>query len=235
MRLTTNEKLIARQSKFARYATFSGLAILIGSLVISLTNEPMMLLAYVLLLIGFGLAYVGAILANKWVKEPRADNALTKALKGLDNKFHLYNYLLPANHVLLTPTGLVVFKVKPNDGRITVQGDKWTSPFRLSRLFGGMGQEPIGNPSLDLGNDIEKTKKLLAGKFEGAADVPIDGYVVFSDPKAELIIENPTVPVVRMPDLKDALRKAKRTRVLAPKLLEDLSNILDQEANAKTA
>ena len=30
MRLTTNQKLIERQSKLARYATFGGLAILLG-------------------------------------------------------------------------------------------------------------------------------------------------------------------------------------------------------------
>ncbi|MGE5263327.1 MAG: nuclease-related domain-containing protein, partial [Acidobacteriota bacterium] len=119
MRLITNDKLIERQAKIARYATFGGLAVLLGSLVTSFSGNFPIVVAYGLLFVGFGLAYVGAMLANKWIKEPRADNALAKALKGLDNKNQLYNYLLPANHVLLTPTGLLVFKVKSNDGKIT--------------------------------------------------------------------------------------------------------------------
>ncbi|MBI4787580.1 MAG: NERD domain-containing protein [Chloroflexi bacterium] len=233
MRFTTNEKLIARQSKIARYATFAGLAVLLASLVTSFAGNFPILVAYALLIVGFALAYVGAILAQKWVKEPRADNALARALKGFDNKFHLYNYLLPVNHVLLAPTGLIVFKVKSNDGKITVQGDRWLSPFRWTRMFGGMGQEPLGNPAADVRGDIEKMKKLLADKLEGAGVVPVDGYVVFTDPKAQLAIQDAGVPVVRVEDLKDTLRKSKRGPVLAPKLLEDLARVLDAEANAK--
>lgn len=234
MRLTTNDKLIERQAKIARYATFGGLAVLLGSLVTSFTGNFPIIVAYGLLFVGFGLAYVGAMLANKWIKEPRADNALAKALKGLDNKNHLYNYLLPANHVLLTPTGLLVFKVKSNDGKITCQGDKWSSPFRWSRLFGGMGQEPLGNPGAELRDEIAKLKNLVANKLENGAIVPVDGYVVFSDPKADLTVENPSVPVVRVEDLKDAFRKSKRGPVLPPKVLEAVGQALDEQANAKT-
>jgi hypothetical protein len=235
MRLTTNEKLIERQSKIARYATFGGLAVLLGSLVTSFTGNFPIAVAYGLLFVGFILAYIGALLANKWIKEPRADTALAKALKGLDNKYHLYNYLLPANHVLLAPTGLILFKVKSNDGKISVHDEKWSSPFRWSRLLGGMGQEPLGNPAADLRSDIDKIKKLLADRVEDAGMVPVDGYIVFSDPRAELSVENSPVPIVRVQDLKEVLRKSKRGPVLPPKLLDGLQHALDEEANAKTA
>jgi hypothetical protein len=234
MRVTTNDKLIERQAKVARYATFGGLAVLLGSLVTSFTGNFPITVAYILLFVGFGLAYVGAVLANKWIKEPRADRALEKALKGFDNKNHLYNYLLPAPHVLLTPTGILLFKVKPNDGMISCRGDQWRSAWRWSRLFGGMGQEPLGNPTADLRADITKMKSFLADKFDGAGTVPIDGYVVFTDPRAQLAIEEPAVPVVRLEDLKDTLRKSRRGAVLPPKLLNDLARTLDEEANAKT-
>ncbi len=235
MRVNTNDKLVERQGKIARYATFGGLAILMASLVTSFTGNFPIGVAYGLLFVGFTLAYVGAVLANKWIKEPRADHALAKALKGFDNKHHLFNYLLPASHVLVTPTGLLVFRVKSNDGRITCLNDRWTSPFRFSRLFGGMGQDPLGNPSNDLRADVGKMKKLLADKVEGAAMAPIDGYVVFSDPRAELFIDNCSVPIVRVEDLKDTLRKAKRGPVLQQKLLDDLDRVLSEGTNGKTA
>ncbi len=235
MRVNTNDKLIDRQGKIARYATFGGLAILVASLITSFTGNFPITVAYALLFLGFSLAYVGALLANKWIKEPRADHALAKALKGFDNKYHLYNYLLPAAHVFLTPSGLLIFRVKSNDGKITCLNDRWSSPFRWSRLFGGMGQDPLGNPAVDLSNDIAKMKKLLADKVEGAAMVPVDGYVVFSDPRAELYIDNCSAPIVRVQDLKDTLRKTKRGPVLQQQLLDDLDRALNEQANAKAA
>ncbi len=235
MRVTTNDKLVERQSKIARYATLGGLLILGASLVTSFTGNFPILVSYVLLIIGFGLAYVGAVFANKWVKEPRADSALAKAMKGFDNKFHLFNYLLPAAHVLMTPTGLVVFRVKANDGVITCQGNKWQTPFRLSRLFGGMGQEPLGNPLAELNDDITRIKNFLADRVDNAGSVPIDGYVVFSDPRAQLNVENCEAPVVRVEEIKDTLRKAKRGPVLTPQLYENLDRVLSEEADAKAA
>jgi hypothetical protein len=235
MRVNTNDKLVERQAKIARYATFGGLAILLASLVTSFTGNFPIIVAYALLLVGFSLAYVGSILANKWIKEPRADHALAKALKGFDNKYHLFNYLLPASHVLLTPSGLLIFRVKSNDGKITCLNDRWSTPFRWTRLFGGMGQDPLGNPSSDLRDDIAKMKKLLADRVEGAAMVPIDGYVVFSDPRAELYIDNCSVPIVRVEDLKDTVRKAKRGPILQQKVLDDLERVLNEQADAKAA
>lgn len=233
MRLSSNDKLIARQSKIARYATFGGLAILLGSLVISFTNQNIVL-AYAALAIGFFLAMVGSTLASKWIKEPRADKALEKALKGFDNKHHLLNYLLPAEHVLITPTGLLVFKAKRQDGTISYQNGKWSQPWRISRLIGGMGAEPLGNPINEMNAEITALRKFLANKIEGAALIPIDGYVVFTDPRAQLSIDDASLPVVKADDLKETLRKSKRGAMLSPKILEQVERALKPAADAKT-
>ena len=235
MRLTTNEKLIQRQSKIARYATFGGLAILLGSLITSFNSTFPIIVAYALLLVGFILAYIGAVLANKYVKEPRGDQALEKALKGFDNKNHLYNLILPVNYVMLTSTGLLIFKIKSHDGPVSCSGETWRRPFQLSRLFGGMGQEGLGNPAAELRADIAKLKEWLADKVSAAATVPVDGYVVFSDPRVQLTLEEPTVPVVRIDDLKETLRKGKRGAPLTPELYDGLQKCMDEQANGKTA
>ncbi len=236
MRLTTNEKLIERQSKLARYATFGGLAILLGSLATSFMSTTFpIIVSYTLLFVGFVLAYIGAVLANKYIKEPRADQALEKALKGFDNKNHLYNLVLPVAYVLLTPSGIIVFRVKPQDGPVSCKGETWRRPFQLSRLFGGMGQEGLGNPAADLRADIAKLKDWLVDKIENAAVVPVDGYVVFTDPRVQLTVEEPAVPTIRVEDLKDTLRKAKRGAPITPALYDQLQKALDEEANAKTA
>ncbi|MBI3537569.1 MAG: NERD domain-containing protein [Chloroflexi bacterium] len=227
MRLFTNTKLIERQARIARYATFGGLAVLVGSLLLSFTSENI-LLAYVTLSVGFILAYIGSALANKYIREPRADHALEKALKGFDNKHQLYNFLLPAPHVLLTPNGLIVFKVKPNEGRVMLEGEKWREPFRLSRVFGGMGREPLANPGAQLRAEIARLKKFLATKMSNAALVPIDGYVIFTDPKVQLELNGARVQVARADDLKDTLRKIKRGAPLKPELIAELEKILGE-------
>ncbi len=234
MRQFTNTKLIERQSRIARYATFGGLGVLVGSLILSM-NTGNILIAYFALLIGFVLAYIGSILANKYIREPRADHALEKALKGFDNKHHLYNYLLPAQHVLLTPQGLTVFRVKSIDGAVSFDGKKWRAPFRIGNLIGGMGREPLGDPVLELSAEMLRMKQFLADRVENAALVPIDGYVVFSDPNARVDIQDPQAPAVHADNLKESLRKNKRGALLTPQVYEKLQQILGETANEKTA
>ncbi|MBI5029423.1 MAG: NERD domain-containing protein [Chloroflexi bacterium] len=232
MRLLTDDKIIERQSKIARYATFGGLAVLAGSLFVSFTENY--LLAYASLIVGFILAYVGATLANRWIKEPRGDHALAKALKGFDNKYQLYNFLPPVPHYLVTPTGVLVFKIKSLDGEINCVNGRWNRPWKMTRLFGGMGQEPLGNPLADLHAEIEKVKKFIADKMPNAALVPVDGYVVFTDPKVQLSIDDPALPVVTADNLKETLRKSKHGAVLPPQTQDNLAKIFSQDAHGET-
>jgi len=231
MRLTTNDKLIQQRSAWARYLTFAGMGLLLASLVTSfMTNY--LAVAYGTLLGGFVVAVVGSYLANKWIRPPRADQALEKSLKGFDNKHHLYNYLLPAEHVLVAPSGVWVFKAKYHDDEIICQNGKWRRPWKWSRLLGGWTQEPLGDPIAELQEDIQKIKQLLASKIEEA--VPVDGYVVFTHPLARVTIDDPNLPVVTASNLKDTLRKQKRTSPLSPTTLNKIETLFDEYAHAKT-
>jgi len=232
MRLTTNDHLIQRRSTWARYLTFAGMGFLLGSLVLSFMTDYVVL-AYVALLVGFAFAMVGSYLANKWVKPPRADQVLEKALKGFDNKHHLYNYLLPAEHVLLAPSGVLVLKTKYHDGEITCKNGKWNRAWKWTRLFGSLAQEPLGDPLAELKLEMHKMRQLITPALENAANIPIDGYVVFTDPRAQLSLDDPAAPVLPANELKDTLRKTKRTQVLPSSVLEDLERVLNEHANAK--
>jgi hypothetical protein len=235
MRLTTNNKLIERQSRIARYTTFGGLGVLLVSLISSFVSIENIVFAYISLFAGLTLAFIGSTLAHKWIREPRADNALAKALKGFDNKHHLYNYLLPAAHVLTTPNGLLVFRVKPHDGDISLHDGRWKRARKFSRIFGGMGQEQLGDPVAELKADIERLRAFLVSNLDNSALVPIDGYVVFSDANARLTIENAAMPVVRADELKETLRKSKRGPALQPKLLDEVERTFSEAADGKTA
>ncbi|MCX7838799.1 MAG: NERD domain-containing protein [Anaerolineae bacterium] len=232
MRLTRNEKLIQQRSTWARYLTFIGMGLLLISLITSFTTDYIAA-AYGTLLGGFVVAMAGSYLAHKWLRPPRADLALEKALKGFDNKHHLYNYLLPAEHVLVAPSGVWVFKTKYHDDDIVCKNGKWNRPWKWSRLFGAWAQESLGDPIAELQEDIQKIRRLLAAKMNNP--VPVDGYVVFTHPRARLSIDDPNLPVVMVDDLKDTLRKRKSTTVLPPPVLSQIETIFDEYANAKTA
>jgi hypothetical protein len=233
MRLTTNDKLVQQRSTWARYLTFAGMGLLLGSLALSFMTDYIVL-AYGALFVGFVLAMIGSNLANKWVKPPRAEQVLEKSLKGFDNKHHLYNYLLPSEHVLLTPSGVLVLKTKYHDGEITCKDGKWNRPWKWTRLFGALAQEPLGDPMAELKFEMHKMQQLLTDKIENAATIPIDGYVVFTDPGARLSLDDPALPVLPASELKETLRKSKRTQVLPNPVLENLERVLNEYANAKT-
>ena len=224
MRLYTNEKLVERQTKIARYTMWGGMAVLIGAIIAlySLENEA---LAYLAVFAGFILTYISSNLATRWIKEPRADHALGKALKGFDNKYLLYNFLKPIPHILITPTGVLAFKIKSHDGAVICANGKWNRPWKVSRLIGGMGQEPLGDPIAELNADIAKVKKFLADQIPAAATVPVDGYVVFTDPKVELSVDDSSLPVVLTDNLKDTLRKRKAGAILSPQTQDALTKI----------
>ena len=75
----------------------------------------------------------------------------------------------------------------------------------------------------------------LADQVDNAAMIPINGYVVFSDPRVTLSLDDTNLPVVRAEDLKDKLRKSKRGAALSPATHEQLEKVLNDTANAKTA
>ena len=123
MRVTTNEQLLKRRAKIVRWTSLIGLVVLGGGLVASFSDEYIYA-AMPALVLGFVLANISAYNANRYVKEPRSDQALEKALRGFDNTFHLFNFTAPVPHVLLTPSRIYVLTVKAQDGQIWREGER---------------------------------------------------------------------------------------------------------------
>jgi hypothetical protein len=173
------------------------------------------------------LASIGTYNMNRWVKQPRADQALDKALKGFDNKHLLYHYTLPAAHVLLAPSGLFVFTIKGHHGEIRCEGEKWRHKFNWGRLLLFFGQEGLGNPTREVRGEIERLRRFLDSRLPEADDVPIEGLIVFTNPRARLELIDPAVPVVSSNKLKNFLRQLKKKRISAEQRKE-LAEIFEE-------
>lgn len=228
MRVIVNEPLITKEATTARRIITIGLVLLFAAMVLSF-NPRSLLAAYLIMLLGIILLNWGAIRGNKWLRDPRFDQELGKVLKGLNQGLRLYHYVLPADHVLLSPAGLFVLLVKPQEGQISCHGEKWRHRFNLGRFLRTLFEERLGNPTKQAQLQVEKLRRFLAEHLPDA-EVPIQPVIVFSHPKAELDITEPVVPVMRIGDLKAYLRNATAKKALRQDTLKTLADLFDEQA-----
>lgn len=210
MKNITNVDRIAKGARLGKIATFAGLAFLVGGLVISLSlrETPLMWLSFACLLLGLLVSSIGTGNLNRWVREPRADQALAQALKGYDDRYRLYNYVLPAPHVLLSPAGLYVLTAMGQDGVIRYEGDKFRRDFSLGRALRFMADEGLGKPFATADGQVQTLQEFL-DEHQVGEDVEIQNILVFYNPRAQLSLSDLPRPVVVPKALKKALRRQK--------------------------
>ncbi len=223
MRIVTNYRLIRRNRRTAQYIFFFSLAILIlGFITINaplvvqdLPGELLPLLSFILPIIILPLAFVTTVVSvrmtNLWVRQPRPEAELEANIKGLGKDAVLYSYFhFPARHVLICPQGVFAIVTRFQDGKHSVEGDRWRSQRGLvSRILSAFRMDGLRNPSLDAVLAAEHVQKLIDPI---APDVEVQPIVLFTDPRAKVEIVQPTVPVLRaqtriQPSFQDFLKK----------------------------
>src|SRR3989304_418341 len=110
MRLISHDTLINRNVQIGKYSFGAGMGLLLGAFLINLyafsrPNDALVVFyALGAFLLGFTLTNIGTVFQNRWGRRP--DKGLADALKGLDDRFTLYNYRLGSPHVLVGPGGV---------------------------------------------------------------------------------------------------------------------------------
>lgn len=234
MQITKDEKFIKRRNRLGVYASLTGLGVLIGGFIASLQqNQDLLWLSLVAIVLGFILAQFGNYSLRRWGRSPRPDQVIETALKGLDDRYHYYAWALPQSYVLLSPQGIHLFVVRDQTGKISVDGAQWKSRFNITRLLMAFAQEGLGNPTAEA--------QELAGRFTAwiKTKVPefagqVQPIIVFIDPRAQLEIKEPVVPVVEPKNLKKWLRGTGKGDYLKNMELRALEAAFDAEATART-
>ncbi len=224
MRTEINERLRRRQHRIATYLVFLNFAVLIGSMIVmflpvmgnrafdptSPETQLILSLPALVLPIIFVVAMISVRMTNLWLRQPRPETALHEGLKGLSNKSVLYSYYhFPARHVLICPQGVFAINVKFQEGQFGVEGETWTTAGgALGRLMRWLRREQIGNPNEEARTAAARVAQQLAPI---APEAEVRPLVVFVDPRAEVSITDPAVPVLyadskRSPNLTDYLR-----------------------------
>jgi hypothetical protein len=220
MRVETNWKLVQRNRRIANFLFFFSMAVLIGgffsaNLQLTANDSTSMALALILpwivLPIGFISTITSVKMTNTWLRRPRPEDALREGLKGMSKRSVLYNYYhFPARHVLITPQGVFAITVRYQEGSYIVEGDRWkTIGGALSRFMRFFRRDDIGNPIQEALRSAAHVKSLLEKVTPG---IEVQPLIVFTDPRAQLQIMNPTIPVLyvdgkKEPNLRDYMRQ----------------------------
>lgn len=206
MRILTDERKIARGARLGRILVFGSLGLLVAGLVIALRMREIYHLwvslgCLITALVG---SIVGFVHMNRWVRQPRADQALDQGLKGFDDHYRLYHYLLPAPHVLLSPAGLFVLTPMGQDGVIRYTEGRFHRRFSLGRVFRFLSEEGLGQPFAEGDRQVGALRQLLLQR--GIEVVEIQNLIVFYHPRVQLEVTDPPRPVVVPKALKRAIR-----------------------------
>jgi hypothetical protein len=221
MHVVVNEKLISTRVRIASAAHLTALAVFAVGLYISWSNpDPtmeQMAGAYAAIIVGLVLYNVGQVFLRRFGPRIRADEILSKTLKGLDRRYTLLAFpstKLP-DYVLIGPAGIQVIVVRTQDGAISCRANQWRRDAgqglkRFAALFGGA---TFGDPSQDVAKGIARVRERLV-KADIAQDQqpPVDGIIVFTSPAAKLRIDGCSYPVTTLKGLRSNVRSSKGSR-----------------------
>jgi len=224
MKILLDGARLRRRARLAHGASLGGLLAMLVSVAVPLWRPSLATASLVLLMAGLTVSMLGISAANRWVKRPRPEEVIRLALKGLPDSHRLYHYLLPAEHVLLTPGGLVVIHPVTLDGAFAFRDGKWRQRFSLSRATRFLVEPSLGDPILQAKAQAEALRSFLASRLPRFHS-PVSPVVLFTHPATELDVENSEIPVC----LPDKLRKRLPQDLprLSPEVYAALRTILD--------
>lgn len=205
---------ITKGARLGKIATFGGLGLLVVGLIVSLVfqKSPLLLLSFVFLILGLVVSSIGTLNMGRWVREPRADQALAQALRGYDDRYRLYSYILPAPQVLLSPVGVYVLTALGQDGTIRYEGGKFHRDFTIGRLLRFLAEEGLGKPNAEGDSQVKALQEFL-DEHDAGEGVEIQNILVFYNPRVELSVLDPPCPVVTPKGLKRAIRRERGQKI----------------------
>jgi len=227
MKIYIDRQKVNSRAALANAASVGGLLILLLSVVAPLFWQSLAAFALVLLLLGGVTAMVGIYLANRWVRRPRPEESLDKALKAFDDNYRLYHYpALPSDHVLLTPSGVVALEVVNLPGSFTYRDGRWKEAMTIGRALRYVVEPRVGDPVAVSQGLSEGLQRWFKDHLDSSAEVPVRALTVFTHPAVELEIADASVPAYKVEKLRKHAVPAGGK--LAPRLYDELAARLEK-------
>lgn len=228
MKIITNERLIQRNARIGRTASFAGLIVLAGGLYLSFREPDQYRLSLAALLVGFVLSQIGIYFGNRWARSPRPDEILNKALKGLSRSYSLYHYSSPVSHLLIGPAGIWVLFPRTQRGNIVFSRGRWR------QTGGGLGlfymkifaQEGLGRPDLEISGEVGRVQRALEKELSEDELPEIRAALVFSREDVQIEADEAPIPTLKANNLKTLIRKQAKEKRLPDEKAQTYREIL---------
>lgn len=228
-----DEQRVARLARLGQVLSLAGLGVLVVGLLFIFISDSELVFLYQLiaLTVGFVLSQIGLYYTHRYQRKPRPDLVLDRAAGKYARKDgRMYHFELPAEHVLLLQSAVIVFILKYQSGNISVDGDSWRQTGL--GLRGWFGQERLGNPSAEADKATAKMQEFIAKQAPEATSAPLFPIIVFtSDAIGSLETENSRIPAMYHKKLAGYLRQRKDLqKAMPPNAYDALRAAFDAEA-----
>jgi len=165
----------------------------------------------------------------KYKKGMMGEASVASALKNLDNNYLLINDLKlkgkmgNIDHIILGPNGIFAIETKSFRGDIGCKGDEWTR-----RAKGSSSVKDLESPSYQVKRNAVEIRQLLqsAGNIVRGKTLFVSGIVVFTDPEAHLELKSPTVPVLKLGELCNYIKRSNSHDRYSSRELESMAKLL---------
>ncbi|MGD0644962.1 MAG: nuclease-related domain-containing protein [Candidatus Bathyarchaeia archaeon] len=150
-----------------------------------------------------------------WEGEKQVAKLLSSKLSDdylLINDLYLQNGNGDVDHIVLGPNGVFVLETKNWSGNITCNGDEWQRPGK--RNF-------KGSPSRQVKKNVANIKHIIdISPTSRSPDIWVEGIVVFTNNHSNLHLNNPTVSILKLPQLPNHITTHGSSSTYAPQQLE---------------
>jgi len=227
MKTYIDRQKVNNRAALANAASVGGLLLLLASVLAPLFRQSLASLALALLLLGGITAMVGIYLANRWVRRPRPEESLDKALKSFDDSYRLYHYpSLPCDHVLLTPSGILGLEVVNLAGSFSYRDQRWREAMTIGRALRYLVEPRVGDPAVVAQALRDELARWFQERLPSHSVVPVQALTVFTHPAVELEIEDAALPAYKLAKLrKHAVPQGGK---LPPALYQELAAYLER-------
>ena len=203
MKVVIDKVKVAHRAQNANTASIGGLVMLMAGVILPMILPSLsQVISLGLILAGIAVSMAGIYQANRWVRKPRPEELLSKALKGLDDKYVLYHYpSLPCEHILLTPDGVVNLETINLAGEYVFKGGRWKERMAMGRALRSVVEERLGDPT----KSALAIQRFLASKLAEVTgeQITVKPVIAFTHPDAMLELEaGGPVPVYTAKTLK---------------------------------
>jgi hypothetical protein len=227
MKIIIDRQKVNTRAALANFASVGGLIVLLVSVLIPLFLPTWVNFSSILFVVGLGAAMIGIYFANRWVRKPRPEESLDKALKSFDDRYHIYHYpSLPCDHILLTPTGVIALEVINLSGSFSYRNGKWKEAMTIGRALRYIVEERVSDPMMFSQGITEELERRFQRELGEPTRVLIKALTVFTHPAVELDLASTSIPVCRIEKLRKQMSMGAER--MAPEMYEKLSTYLER-------